>query len=246
MSWLFCALILVALAICISTAKVLPNIAIHSHLIASTSTLTQKSRLKDSYAYLTFTLKRVFHGFTSIIPTGLKVMEIRKAYREDPKNISYMDWRKIQIFSEDLTKIIRLAITIPFSPELFFYSYIVAPMLSSTNPSAWISLPSSFDNAIDKAKRDQICIQRRFYALGNIVQILRKEIIDDMSEETRQKKIEELQIVVDALAAPTPSKGLKILTPWLYVEKRNKRSASDVTFSRVNGAIVKDFCRCIG
>jgi hypothetical protein len=135
---------------------------------------------------------------------------------------------------------------IPLSPELFFYSYIVSPLLSPSNPFAWIPLPSSFDIMSDKRKRDNICLQRRMYSIVNALQVLRKDIIDDFIEESHSKKTYHLKMVIAAMDASTHEKALDIISPWLYTEKHSKKPVSTLRIRNVPGSIIKSICRSIG
>lgn len=206
----------------------------------------QKSRFEEITQQLSASINRIITGVTTIIPNGMEAMKIRQLVKKEPQGVSFLEWKKVEQFSEDVSKVMRLAITIPLSPELFFYSYLVAPMFSPTNPFAWISLPSVFDTATDREKRKSICIQRRFYSIVNALQIVRKEIIDDFSPDTRTEKLDNLGIALEALQAPSKAKALEVLTPWCCTEKSSKRTASTLRVLGLGGAIIKDCCRCIG
>jgi hypothetical protein len=223
--------------------KHMPTAVTRHQVIASSS---QKSKAEEIFGQITVSFKRLAVGVTSVVPNGLRVIEIRKAYKNDPTSVSYFDWKKIGVFFEDLSKIVRLGVTIPISPELFVYSYVIAPMMAPSNPFAWSTLPSTFDIPADRAKREEMCIQRRFYGLTNILQVLRRQMIDDINEETKEIKTQTLNTFVAALHATSTAKSLEAISDWLFTEKVSKREVRDIRLQYVPGAIVKDFCRAIG
>jgi hypothetical protein len=210
------------------------------------STTNTKSNGVNMFQHVYNSLDRLTTGVLGLVPSGMEVLRLKDKLQKDASLVSYSELKKIERFSDDMGKMFRLAVTIPLSPELFFYSYIVGPMLSPSNPFAWTSLPSGFDNKVDFEKRKSICTQRRFNGLIHAFQLARRDLIEDFSEEGRARKLESLKMVIKAVSAPSHNKALEILSPWLYTEKATKRPVSSLRILGLNGAVIKDCCRSIG
>jgi hypothetical protein len=105
--------------------------------------LKKSNQLDNVVSHLKKTVNRVIDGVKSI-PTNYFEAERLKKIRKSKGNnaLTYSEYKFIEKSSEDLSKIFRMVITIPFSPEFFFYSYLVFPAMASTNPFAWTSMPS--------------------------------------------------------------------------------------------------------
>lgn len=216
-------------------------------VVIPASVKPKSSRLDNGVKHLVHSFKRISHGVTSFIPQGMEARKIRERFKKGgPTEVSFLDWKKIEQFSEDVAKAFRVAIFIPLSPELFFYSYLVSPILAGSNPFAWNSLPSGFDTVADKARRAAICTQRRFLSVGNALQAIRRDIIEDFNEETRAANLNNLSLAQQAMEASTHQKALDIIAPWIHTEVKLKTSQSRLNAQGLRGATVKDICRCIG
>ena len=205
-----------------------------------------KVKFDESFSYVTTSFRRLSKGFTSIVPNALELHRLRKRLKSDSSSMSYSDYKRMERLADDVSKIFRLGITIPLSPELFFYSYIVSPLLSPSNPFAWNALPSGFDLERDKRRRQEICIHRRFYALIQALQIARKDIIDDFNVESRMKKAKHLRRALEALNAPSHQVALEKLAPWIYTQPSQTKVPKSLKIVGLGGAIIKGVCRSIG
>lgn len=205
-----------------------------------------KTKFDDTVSYLSISIRRLSRGISSIFPHAIELQRLRKKLKHDLISMSYFEFKRMETYAEDLSKVFRLAITIPLSPELFFYSYFVSPLLSPSNPFAWNALPSGFDLEKDKARRQDICIQRRFYALVQALQVTRKDIIDEHNEELRMKKTNHLRRVLETLNSPSHQEALVKLSPWLFTERSESSNVRSLKVVGLGGANIKNFCRSIG
>ena len=103
----------------------------------------KSNKVTDVTAHLKKTAERLLNGLKSIPKNfleGERLKKIRKAGGNSA--LTFSEYNFIEKSSEDLSKIFRMVVTIPFSPEFFFYSYIVFPAMASNNPFAWSSMSS--------------------------------------------------------------------------------------------------------
>lgn len=103
----------------------------------------KSNKVTDIAAHFKKTAERLLNGIKSIPKNfleGERLKKIRKA--KGLGALTFSQYNFIERSSEDLSKIFRMVITIPFSPEFFFYSYIVFPAMASTNPFAWSAMSS--------------------------------------------------------------------------------------------------------
>jgi hypothetical protein len=98
-------------------------------------------------------------GFIKNYQRAQRLKELKK--KKGDHALSFDEFKFLESSNEDLSKCFRLGITLPLSPEFFFYSYIVLPMMNSNNPWAWIALPSSFDQPEMKKKREEVVVKKR-------------------------------------------------------------------------------------
>jgi hypothetical protein len=87
-------------------------------------------------------LGRGITGFIAAFPEAQRLEEIRKKGGDNA--LSFSDYQFLKRAGSDKWKFLRMLVTIPISPELFFYSYVVFPMISAGNPWAWQSLLCKF------------------------------------------------------------------------------------------------------
>ena len=116
---------------------------------ARASTLTkskaaQKSnKVNDVTGHLQKTVNRIINGLKSIPKNFLEAERLKKIRKSGGNSaLTFSEYGFIEKANEDMSKIFRMVITIPFSPEFFFYSYIVFPAMASNNPFAWSSMSS--------------------------------------------------------------------------------------------------------
>jgi hypothetical protein len=137
----------------------------------------EKSKMDEISAHLQKTVYRIINGVKSI-PTnfleGERLKKLRKLKGNDA--ITYSEYKFLEKNSEDLSKIFRMVITIPFSPEFFFYSYIVFPAMATTNPFAWSTMSSGFDaDPVDARNRILILEKRRIQTAVSALVALKGE-----------------------------------------------------------------------
>ena len=217
-------------------------------IVPASDSMSSKGKVKfdETLSYVTTSFRRLSKGITSIIPNALELHRLRKTLKTDGSFMSYSDYKRMERFADDISKIFRLGITIPLSPELFFYSYIVSPLLSPSNPFAWNALPSGFDLERDRQRRQEICVHRRFYALVQALQTARKDILDDYNIESRMIKAKHLRRALEALNAPSHEIALEKLSPWIYTQPSKSKVAKSLKIVGLGGAIIKSVCRSVG
>ena len=106
-------------------------------------TVSKPNKVDDIAAHLQKTVNRIINGVKSIPKNFLEAERLKKLRKAGGNEaITFTEYRFIEKASEDLSKIFRMIVTIPFSPEFFFYSYIVFPAMATSNPFAWSSMSS--------------------------------------------------------------------------------------------------------
>ncbi len=189
---------------------------------------------------------RLIDGTKTLWPNFIKLQKLKKIRKIDgDEAITFAQFKFLEQTKEDLSKIFRLAITFPISPEFFFYSYIAFPLISSGNPWAWQSLPSGYDDINDKITREKALVKRRIQAVINGISALKSETLDDILAKKRDEKSEQIEIIEDALMAKNLDDAISILSPWLLTENKRKSSLS-LNLSLFPGSIIKDCCRSVG
>lgn len=193
--------------------------------------------------------KRGLTGVWANYKRSNKIKKMRKQKGEQA--LSFTDYKFLEQAGEDTSKFFRLAVTFPFSPEYFFYSYVVFPMMSSDNPYAWKSMPSTFDDPEYKTRRTNGLIKRRIQAFVFSMVKLQDDVADDVSTQLRKKRIESINLIETALKQKTLDASLTVLQPWLIVSKKaakkQKNKKQDyLTLDNVPGAILKEWCKAIG
>ena len=191
-------------------------------------------------------IKRLFLGGKSLIPSLLEAQKLKKVRKEKgDKGLTFLQYKSIEKAKEDMSKFLRLAITVPLSPEFFFYSYIVFPMMSPNNPHAWASLPSTFDDKEDKVIREKAMGKKRLQALISSISALKNECLDDFSPTARSQRLKQIASIEDALKGKSFKESLAFLEPWLRSDKKSSKKLS-LNLSMVPGSVIKDCCRAVG
>jgi hypothetical protein len=174
---------------------------------------------------------RLVAGVSSIPSNFQKEQRLKKKRREQgDAALSYAEFKFLENVKDDLGKIFRAGLFCAASPEYFFYTYLVIPIMSSgSNPWAWRTLPSGFDTEDDLDARDRVCVQRRQAALVTGLVHLFSGCSEDTDEKTRDKRVSQLAMIQDALQAYS-SKGiaeaLNVLDPWLAVGRAGRPAAA--------------------
>lgn len=190
---------------------------------------------------------RLIDGTKTLWPNFIKLQKLKKIRKTNgDEAITFAQFKFLEQTKDDLSKIFRLAITFPISPEFFFYSYIAFPLISSGNPWAWQSLPSGYDDINDKITREKALVKRRIQAVINGISALKSETLDDILAKKRDEKSEQIEIIEDALMAKNLDDAINILSPWLLTENKRKLSSLSLNLSLFPGSIIKDCCRSVG
>jgi hypothetical protein len=140
-----------------------------------------------------------------------------------------------------------MALTFPLSPEFFFYSYIVFPMMAPNNPWAWNSWPTGFDSdPADIEARKVTLEKRRIQAVVSSLVTLKGEAVDEMDAARRDLKNKHLQTIETALKSKTLKDAIDACQSLLYTKIVGKPNAVQLVLENVPGAAVKAFCKSIG
>ena len=124
------------------SAKSVPNKG-SSNVKQEKDTVAKPNKVDDIAAHLQKTVNRIINGVKSIPKNFLEADRLKKLRKAGGNEaLTFTEYRFIEKASEDLSKIFRMIVTIPFSPEFFFYSYIVFPAMATNNPFAWSSMSS--------------------------------------------------------------------------------------------------------
>jgi len=197
------------------------------------------------YANVKKNVQIICRGSSAIFSDMKKAANIKKLKKlKGLPALSFTQYQFLQQTKGDITKCFRLLITIPLSPEFFFYSYIVFPLFSSSNPWAWRSLPSGFDDPRDVAVRETAINKRRQQTVVFGLHALQAETIDDVGTlELRREKINVLNTIEKVLKTNTLSSGLELIKPWLLSDVN---SSKKLGIKKVPGSVVKQCCRSFG
>lgn len=195
-----------------------------------------------NFALLELGLKHTILNFKK----AQKLKKLRK--RKGDTALSFTDFKFLEESKEDMSKSFRLLVTFPFSPEFFFYSYIVFPMMSVDNPWAWKAMPSSFDHPGDKLRRESALTKRRIRAVLTSLQTLQNDVMDDIAPAIRSKKSEHIRIIDCALKQSNLEEAVNNLAPWMTSKKiKQRRNLPQVaSLENIPGNIVKECCKAIG
>lgn len=110
--------------------------------------------VNDVTAQLQKTVNRMMSGLKSIPKNFLEAERLKKLRKlKGISALTFSEYGFIVKANDDLSKIFRMIITIPFSPEFFFYSYIVFPAMAPNNPFAWASMSSGESFNIERKYR---------------------------------------------------------------------------------------------
>lgn len=162
---------------------------------------------------------RLISGLKSLPLDFQKQRELRTLEKQRGSGaLSYSDFKFLERAGDDVGKLLRAGLFCLASPEYFFYSYLVIPVMSSGNPWAWRTHPSGFDSQEDKFSRDRICIHRRQIAVVSALTTLFAGCADDSDAKLRDARRGQLALVQEAIEVSS-SKGiasaLQVLDPWI-------------------------------
>lgn len=204
-------------------------------------------------------ITRYFIGIKGFF-TNFKISEeIKKqiSKRNPSRRIeTYSEFRFLDTFNEDSSKLLRMLITIPISIELFVYSNLIIPIFSlNKNVWAWKQFPSTFRYQYETENAIKIYEKRRLQAVINGLSILVNGCVDDIDDvKRRDQTIEQLQLIENALQQKSLSKSLEVLKPWYTLSKEeinklqtNRKIKHNLSLSKnFSWLIVRDICKSLG
>ena len=124
------------------SSKIAPSLVLREASVKKDA-VKKPNLMNDVSAQLQKTVYRMINGVKSIPKNFLEAERLKKLRKlKGVSALSFSEYGFIVKANDDLAKIFRMVITIPFSPEFFFYSYIVFPAMAPTNPFAWSSMSS--------------------------------------------------------------------------------------------------------
>lgn len=101
------------------------------------------NNIEDISAHVQRTVTRIINGLKSIPKNFLEAERLKKLLKAGGNEaLTFQEYGFLEKANEDFSKVFRMIVTIPFSPEFFFYSYILFPAMARTNPFAWSAMPS--------------------------------------------------------------------------------------------------------
>lgn len=183
-------------------------------------------------------------GLLTAYKKAQKLEQIRK--KNGSTALSYSEFQFLKKATSDKWKIVRVLLTAPLSPELCFYSYIVFPVISAGNPWAWQALPckifffstllqwtqdihliATFDDEEYIKARESIVKKRRVQAVLSSLVFLKSETIDDTPAKKREERIDQIEVLHNALNKKNSlSKALNELSTFFEEKdtpKQNKK-----------------------
>ena len=115
---------------------------------------------------VTQSLDRLYKGARRFPKYFMEVSKLEKLKKtKGSEALTFTEHKLIETWQDDKWKLGRMLITLPFSPEFFFYSYLVFPAIGNGQPWAWAQLPSVFDTSVDEMNRREVIQNRRLHAV---------------------------------------------------------------------------------
>ena len=206
--------------------------------------------VKFELRYLIANVERLVKGVQGILFDFQRSQNLKKKRKlNGEKSLTYSEFKFLEEYSKDSSKLFRLMITIPLSPEFFFYSYLLYPMFfSGNNPWAWNSFPSSFLFPEEEfAKRDVLSkrrLQLLVQGISELKSIEAEKIVDEdnRSPNSNSNFRNPVEVIEQALKSKNLDESLKILDNWFafqqVVSAANSKSSSKA--AQVPRAVLKD------
>ena len=111
-------------------------------------------------------LDRLYKGARQFPKYFMEVSKLEKLKKlKGSEALTFTEHKLIETWQDDKWKLVRMLVTLPFSPEFFFYSYLVFPAIGNGQPWAWVQLPSVFDSPVDEMNRREVIQNRRLHAV---------------------------------------------------------------------------------
>ena len=115
---------------------------------------------------VTQSLDRLYKGACRFPKYFMEVSKLEKLKKtKGSEALTFTEHKLIETWQDDKWKLGRMICTLPFSPEFFFYSYLVFPAIGNGQPWAWAQLPSVFDTSVDEMNRREVIQNRRLHAV---------------------------------------------------------------------------------
>ena len=213
---------------------------------SSKSDSNSNNAIKD----LTFNVKkdinRIIRGTKCLFDDSMEAMKLKAIQKKQGlQAFTYSQYKFLEQANDDFGKILKLGLTLSFAPEFFFYSYIVFPMMTPTNPWAWKALPSGFDDADDIIKRDGIISKRRLQALVNSVSALKGETVEDQPVEVSKQREKHIEMIDKVLKSNSDDEALEHIRPWLLSPKKDTKDLK-LNLGIVPPVIIKECLKSFG
>ncbi len=201
--------------------------------------------------------KRFIDGFSGLPKQFGTYIAMKRRIKDDGmESLSYSDFKFMERTGDDFLKCIRITLLGCLSPELVAYSYVIIPAISSQNPWAWNTLPSSFDRAKDKDTRDKAMIQRRQIAsLHAMDKLMERQYADVYNNKEKVKHTSQISKIVKGLTSSDVSleSAMKELKPLFGKTKntiqdirRVNKGTMSLDIRQMPWPVVRDLCKSIG
>jgi hypothetical protein len=192
------------------------------------------------------TIIKLWKGTQKLVTNFQEAERIKKFKKKHgEKLLTFSQYKFLEQSKDDFSKLFRLGITLPISPSLFFYSYIVFPMISFSNPWAWQALPSSYDDEDDKLTRQKIIQGRRTRAIFKAVTILEQDAAENGNTETQNNRMKTIEYLIKSLNSKSLSESMSCLQPWFQTDSKNSGKLV-LNLSLFPGSIINDCCKSLG
>lgn len=193
----------------------------------------------EGIAYAT---KKNFHilssGMLNFVKNMREMLRLKQLEKKGIANLSYSEYKFLKLCKEDFGKSFRLLMSLPFSPQYFFYSYLIMPLMSYNNPWAWQSFPSTFDTEKDFMIREEAMLQRKFNALISGLSLVYQETQADKPKHIVSSRKSQIHILNEALKLNSKSldsanlrefsECINSLLPFFKVPKLSSRVISSL------------------
>ena len=193
------------------------------------------------------TTQRLIQGTLDLFAEFKEAEEIKKIKRKQGEiALSYTQYNLLNNAKEDFYKLLKVGLTLPLSPQFFFYSYIVFPMMTPTNPWAWRAFPSTYDkDTNDIQTRKNIIHNRKTEGFFKAITQLQHDVNEENNDDIKQQKIQYINSLKQSLQASSIEQSMNILSSWCQTEV-NKANKLTLHLRSLPSSLVYDFARAVG
>lgn len=236
------------------------------HLSSSPRFNLRNKEVDDFRANIIKNAHRIVKGVKEIITDFQKSQILKKKIKiGGEKSLTFSEFKFLEEFGKDTSKLFRLLITIPLSPEFFFYSYLVFPMLfSGNNPFAWNAFPSTFGFPEEEISRKAIIGKRRIQMLVEGVQELKNTQVEVPEQSlgsvnkdsTNTNNMDyNIKLIEQALKCNDIDSSMTVFEPWYAFEESTKINRMNkkklpppqkAVLKNIPWNFAKSFCRSCG